>query len=95
MRNRKYCDAALDRMIIVMRCNGCRRMAYYWAEDLVKVVGRWHEVHVPPWPCSKCRTIEYMQTWWEVPTADKLQEGLTIRRPVKQVTKWIWRNERT
>lgn len=82
-------------MLIVMRCNGCKRTARFWASDLAKVVGIWHEVHVPPWQCSRCGTMEYMQAWWEVPSAATLQEGLTIRRPVEQVTRWIWRNERT
>ena len=51
------------------------------------------EVH-PPFPCSKCRTAEYLDVRWNVPAASDLERGLTVRRPVKKITKWIWRDER-
>jgi hypothetical protein len=92
-RNRLMRDAAREDQLIGVRCNVCRRSVNYWANDLVKVVGPNHEVHVPPFPCSKCRTSEYLNVTCEVPSASKLQ-SLTVRRPVKKITKWIWRNER-
>lgn len=81
-------------MLIEVSCNACRRRVNYWAADLVDVLGPDHEVHRPPFPCSKCRTIEYLNVRWHVPSSSELEAGLTVRRPVKQVVKWIWRNER-
>lgn len=93
--NRSIGTCARDRMMIVMRCNRCRREVRYWAVDLIQVVGYWHQAHVPPWPCSRCRSVEYMRMWWILPSASDLQAGITVRRPVKQVTRWVWRDEKT
>jgi hypothetical protein len=92
-KNRKMHHAAADGMIITMRCSLCRRDVHYWAADLVKVLGPNHQVHVPPWPCSKCRRIDFVQMRWQVATK-QLLDGLTVRRPVRQITKWLWRDER-
>lgn len=80
-------------MLIVMRCTRCRRKVSYWAEDLVRVVGYWHEAHVPPWPCGRCRTREYMVMRWRIPSTSELQARIVVRRPVKQITKWVWQDE--
>lgn len=93
--NRNIGTCAGEGMMIVMRCNGCRREVRYWASDLLLVLDFFHEAHVPPWPCSRCRTIEYMKMRWVLPSAADLQAGIVVRRPVQQVTKWIWRNEKT
>lgn len=93
--NRSIGQCAGEGMMIVMRCNGCRREVRYWAKDLLLVLDFFHEAHVPPWPCSRCRTAEYMRMWWVLPSAADLQAGITVRRPVKQVTKWLWRDEKT
>ena len=81
-------------MLIVMLCNGCRRSVNYWAEDLLLVLDPYHEAHVPPWQCGRCKTIEYMQMRWKRPYPDELAKGLTVRRPVKKGERWIWRDER-
>jgi hypothetical protein len=86
-------DAAQDGMIITMRCALCRRTVHFWAADLLQVLGD-HQVHVPPWPCSRCRSIEHMAVSWSVPSAQMLA-GLTVRRPVRKIEKWLWRDERT
>lgn len=93
-RNRLMRDAAADGMLIIMRCNRCRRATHFWAADLVAVVGDLHQAHVPPWPCSRCRTTEYINVTWTIPSAEMLR-GLTVRRPVRKVERWIWRNEKT
>ncbi|PTW99133.1 hypothetical protein DDE23_18730 [Pararhodobacter aggregans] len=93
--NRSIRDCARDGMIIVMRCNHCRRQVNYWASDLAQVIeDPFHEAHIPPWGCAKCRTSEYMVMRWRVPSALELSKGLTVRRPVRKVTKWIWKDER-
>lgn len=92
-KNRQMHHAASEGMIITMHCSLCRRDVHYWASDLVKVLGPNHQVHVPPWPCGKCKRIDFVQMRWQVATM-QLLEGLIVRRPVRQVTKWLWRNER-
>lgn len=79
-------------MMITLRCNHCRRSVNYWAADLVQVVGD-HQVHIPPWPCGRCGTRDFLHVSWEVPTTTTLN-GLTVRRPVSKIEKWIWRDEK-
>lgn len=86
-------DAALAGQLLTIRCGQCRRSANYWASDMVKVVGYGHQVHVPPFPCSRCRFREYMRVEWRVPNVVDL-DSLIVRRPVKQVSKWLWTNEK-
>ena len=85
--------AAEGGQLIMVRCGLCHHRANYWAQDLVKVVGPTHEVHVPPFPCSRCKTRDYIDVKCTVPPATEL-DGLTVRRPVRKVTKWIWRDEK-
>jgi hypothetical protein len=88
-------DAARAGMLITLRCDLCRRTVHYWAADLVQVVGPMHRSRVPPWPCGKCKTSEFITLRCEVPSASKIAAGeIVVRRPVKQVLKWIWRDER-
>ena len=91
-RNRNMSDAARSGLLMTVYCGGCRRTVHYWAVDLVQVVGAFHEAHVAPWPCSRCRSMEYMTMRGRIPAASELQ-GLTVRRPVRQIVKWIWRDE--
>ena len=92
-RNRRLADAARDGMLLTLRCNLCRRVVHFWAADLVPVLGRDHQAHVPPWPCTRCGTIEYVSLRWSIPGAAD-RAGLTVRRPVGQVLRWTWRDER-
>ncbi len=91
-RNQRLRHAASNGMLITVRCPFCRRVVNFWAADLVKVLGPDHELHVPPFPCSRCRTRE-LDVRWRIPSAADLQ-GLTIRRPVRKVERWQWRNEK-
>jgi hypothetical protein len=93
-KNLRMNQAAAEGMIVTMRCTACRRETHFWAADLVKVLGPNHQVHVPPWPCSRCRTTEFLSMRWAVATASMLAQGLTVRRPVSKIEKWLWRNER-
>ena len=92
--NRTVGDCARDGMVLVVRCGGCRRTVTYWAEDLVQVLGPRHQAHVPPWNCGRCRSREFMAMRWSLPGAEEMAQGLTVRRPVRKIVKWIWRDEK-
>lgn len=78
-------------MLISVRCPLCDRRAHYWAADLLKVLGPDHRLDQPPFPCSNCNTND-LDVRYRVPAPTELV-GLTVRRPVRQVVRWIWRNE--
>jgi hypothetical protein len=92
-KNRLMRHAAADGMLVSMRCGLCRKTLHFWAADLVTVLGPGHPVHVPPWPCSRCRTAEHIDMRWTVPSPAMLQ-GLTVRRPIRKIEKWLWQNEK-
>ena len=92
-RNLLMHQAAERGQMISLRCGLCNRVANYWASDLIAVVGPNHEAHVSPFDCAQCKTREYIDVTCAVPSPSKLN-SLTVRRPVKQVTKWIWRDEK-
>ncbi|MCV2887029.1 hypothetical protein [Ruegeria aquimaris] len=79
-------------MLITVRCPMCRRTVNFWAADLIKVLGPDHELQNPPFPCSRCKNNE-VDVRWTIPAASDL-ERLTVRRPVRQIVKWIWRDEK-
>lgn len=92
--NRSLRHCAEEGLLITMVCHRCRRKVRYLAIDLCKVLSPFHQAHEPPWPCGRCGTMEYMQVRWELPPASDRAAGLTVRRPVRQIAKWIWRDER-
>ena len=93
-RNRTLRHIEHSGRLALVTCTGCGRACRYWAHDLIKVLGPDHDLLVPPFICSKCRRREWMDIRWIVPSATELQDGLTVRRPVKQVVRWIWRDEK-
>lgn len=93
-RNRTLRHIEHSGRLALVTCAGCGRACRYWAHDLIKVLGPDHDLLVPPFICSKCRRREWMDIHWIVPSATELQDGLTVRRPVKQVVRWIWRDEK-
>lgn len=93
-RNPRLDEKAASGLLMIMRCNLCGKVVRFWAADLVKVLGPHHQAHVPPFPCSRCRTRDYIDLRWTMPSATELAEGLTVRRPVRQVVRWKWRDEK-
>jgi endogenous inhibitor of DNA gyrase (YacG/DUF329 family) len=91
-RNAQLAGAARDGLLISVRCPFCRRTVHYWAADLLKVLEPTHPLRQAPFPCSRCKTTE-LDVRWGMPSAEMLN-GLTVRRPVKQVVRWIWRDEK-
>lgn len=78
-------------MLITLRCAGCHRSVHYWPEDLIKVLGAHWPADRVPWPCSKCRTAEYLRMSWSIPSASEVAVGITVRRPVEKYTAWRWK----
>lgn len=93
MRTRRLSDAAAAGMILSLHCDLCQRTVHYWAADLVKILGPDHPIGRPPWPCAKCKTSDFLNVRCQVMSTSEMQ-GLTVRRPVRQVVTWIWRNEK-
>lgn len=91
-RNQRLCHVAGKGVLITVKCPFCRRIARFWADDLIKVLGPDHQLHLPPFPCSRCKTID-LDVRWTIPPPGDLS-GLTVRRPVSQVVRWIWRDEK-
>ena len=93
-RNLQMREAAAQGMIITVRCALCRRTVNFWAADLLQVLGPTHQVHIPPFPCGRGCPPDMLSVRWTVPGPSVLQAGLTVRRPVRQIVKWIWRDEK-
>lgn len=94
LKHRSLAELAGSRMLIEVSCGGCHRRVNFWAEDLLRVLGPDHRLARPPFPCSKCRSSESLDMRFRCPAPSDLAKGLTVRRPVKQVVRWIWRDER-
>ena len=93
-RNTRLRHQAAANMMLVMRCYQCGRTVRFWATDLTKVLDLDHDAHVPPFPCGRCRSKEDVDIQWTVPTAAELAAGLTVRRPVRKIERWLWRDEK-
>lgn len=87
-------DAARLGMVLTVKCGLYGRVVRYWAADLVERLGLKHDVQRPPFACSRCRSGDFMSVRWHVPAASEMAAGFIVRRPVRQVTKWVWRDER-
>lgn len=90
-RAQRLAQAAMMGMLITVRCPGCNRKVHYWAADLLQVLGD-RRLNEPPFPCSRCNSRE-LDVRWRIPAPSELTD-LTIRRPIRQVVRWIWRNEK-
>ena len=79
--------AAADGMVIELRCNFCRKSVTYLAHDLLRVCAPDHPVHVPPFSCARCGTMEYVSARCRIPLPEEYGK-LLVRRPQRQVWKW-------
>lgn len=61
----------------------------YLASDLVPIVGGLHYAHEPPFPCSRCKSTEYMATALLSPNLGDYGD-MIVRRPgeVRQIQTW-------
>jgi hypothetical protein len=85
-------QAAEMGQLVRVRCNLCHRGATYLASDLVQVLGPNRDARAAPFPCGKCRKVEYIEVRLSLP--EPADYGvLMVRRPRRQ-ERLIWRNER-
>lgn len=84
--------AAQDGQLISMRCNGCRRQVNYYATELVDILGPNWPIKHPPWPCSACRSKEWIEVRGIFPSQTD-QGKFYVRRLVKIKRVPVWRNE--
>ncbi len=84
-------DAADDGQLLVLKCNLCRRTTYFLAIDLLTIIDPKHPVHIPPFPCGRCKTREYVNVKIHHPNPGDYGQ-LPVRRPGKIVRIQKWRN---
>ena len=78
----RLADAARQGMLVVVKCNLCRRCVHYLAADLVEVLPGDRPALAPLGRCSACRTAEYMRVTLRQPHAGDVGQ-LVVRRPGK------------
>lgn len=86
-------DAAKDGLLIIVRCNLCHKLVHYLAADLAALLGQERRASAVPFPCTKCRTAEFMDV--RIKSPDLGDYGhLTIRRPAGVKKTQLWKSER-
>ncbi|QDC11291.1 hypothetical protein FHY55_19540 [Oceanicola sp. D3] len=84
-------DAAVDGLLLLIRCNLCRRAIYSTPSDLMKIVDPQHPLHLPPFPCSRCGQTEYVEMRQHRPAHGDYGR-IPIRKLEKVVEVKIWKN---
>ena len=85
-------DAARGKQLVLLRCNLCNRGVTLLAEDVIKIIDPKSPTHLPPLPCSKCGSSEYVDC--RIERQRETDRGLLhVRRLVgfRQVP--IWRDK--
>ncbi|WP_162791864.1 hypothetical protein [Sulfitobacter sp. DFL-23] len=85
---RTIADAANEGCLLLVRCNLCRRSIYFLASDLLTVIDPKHPLHLPPFPCSRCSKIEYVEIKERWPRADDYGH-LKVRKLVQ-----VWKTDK-
>ena len=79
--------------MLQVRCLVCLRPAQvFLARDLEHLLGDHADANAPPFPCSKCRSLEFVQVKLRTPF-DADVGKLIIRRLVRIDKVARWRNE--
>ena len=89
----KLRDAAKDGRVVICRCTGCRRTIHYLASDLCEVLSGDLDALYAPFPCSKCKTRDYIFVSLRLPAAGDYGH-LLIRRPGPVKVTQTWRTVR-
>jgi hypothetical protein len=85
-------DAAKDGLLLICRCTLCRgRVTRFLASDLVTLLDPRREADLPPFPCSRCGTAEYVRVKFHHPSAGDYGH-LVVRRPAGIRRTQTWRS---
>lgn len=87
----KMRDAAKDGRLIICKCALCRRVVRFLAADLEETKDPGWDPHVPPFPCSKCKTTDYIFVEIKIPVPGDYG-SLMVRRPGPVRKTQTWRN---
>lgn len=88
---RTITDAAKAGQIVEIKCNLCRRGMNFMASDLAQVIDPNHPIHIPPFACSKCKTLEYVHIDTRSPSAGDVGR-LPVRKLMGQRHTWVWKS---
>lgn len=83
-------DAAEANQLIVVRCAHCRRVVRYLASDLLTLLkDPRRDAYAPPFPCSTCKTGDYLKVKMHSPMPGDYG-ALVLRRPgpVRHIQTW-------
>ena len=86
-------DAAGLGMLVIQRCNLCRRTTYFLASDLVEVFGPDREAKTVHFACSRCQSADWIDVRLRSPDPGDYGH-LQVRRPGQIVTTQLWRTVR-
>lgn len=86
-------QAADDGLLLVVRCNGCRRTLHFLPSDLADLLGRDRPADEPPFACTRCETRAMMRVSLRLPEAGDYGH-LLVRRPAEIVEIQKWRTVR-
>lgn len=82
--------AAEHHLLLLVRCRLCRKLVRYLAADLAELLGPDREAHLPPFPCSRCGTEDYIRVDFHQPHSGDYGH-LYVRRPgpVRVTQTWV------
>lgn len=87
-------EAASVGNMVLVRCYLCHRPAQvFLASDLIQILDPDRDAYLPPFPCGKCGSTEFVNVQLRTPV-DADIDKLVVRRLVRVDLKPIWRNER-
>jgi hypothetical protein len=87
----RMAEAAQQGQLVMLHCGLCHRRTNYLANDLVEVVGGDHPAQLPPFPCSRCRTTEWVQVKLRRVQPEDVGK-LVVRRPGAAKVVRVWKS---
>ena len=86
---RTYGDAAEAGQLVTIRCGLCRNKRHYFAADLAEAYGPNQLITEKLFPCSRCKTVRYMDTKAHSPSS-AVADSFYVRKLVgiRRVPVW-------
>lgn len=82
-------QAAENGQLIKVRCGCCSRTVHFLAKDLAELLGGSRPALAVPFPCSRCKTDDYMRVEYITPRPGDVG-CIAVRRPgpLKVIQTW-------